>query len=104
MKAVGPPRAKNAGTIIENLYSRVTGDEDARVCKDIPESACYDQPRNFFAYLAANLLGKVSDEIASAKLLIPSVFGSLGVVLPDVWSRVIPARSLRTPDHRNNRR
>ena len=64
---------------IEDLYNRITGDEDARVCKDIPESACHDQPRNFFAYLVANLLGKISDEIASAKLVIPWMFGALGV-------------------------
>ncbi len=63
----------------EALYNRVTGDEDARVCKDIPESACKDQPHNFFAYLVANLLGKVADEIASAKLVIPWLFGVLGV-------------------------
>lgn len=63
----------------EALYNRITGDEDARVCKDIPESACHDQPRNFFAYLWANLLGKVADEIASAKLVIPWLFGMLGV-------------------------
>lgn len=66
-------------SLIETLYNRVTGDEDARVCKDIPESACNDQPRNFFAYLAANLLGKVADEIGSAKLIIPWLFGLLGV-------------------------
>ena len=64
---------------LEDLYNRITGDEDARVCKDIPETACHDQPRNFFAYLAANLLGKVADEIASAKLIIPWLFGTLGV-------------------------
>ncbi len=64
---------------LEQLYNRVTGDEDARVCKDIPESACRDQPRNFFSYLFANLLGKVADEIASAKLVIPWLFGLLGV-------------------------
>lgn len=63
----------------EDLYNRITGDEDARVCKDIPESACHDQPRNFFAYLWANLLGKVADEIASAKLIIPWLFGLLDV-------------------------
>ncbi len=65
--------------IIENLYKRITGDEDARVCKDIPKDACNDQPRNFFAYLGANLLGKIADEIASAKLIIPWMFGALGV-------------------------
>lgn len=66
-------------TTIEALYNRITGDEDARVCKDIPESACNDQPRNFFAYLIANLLGKVADEITSAKLIIPWLFGLLSV-------------------------
>ncbi|MDF7802023.1 hypothetical protein P4C99_21280 [Pontiellaceae bacterium B1224] len=65
--------------IIEALYNRITGDEEARVCKDIPDSACNDQPRNFFAYLVANLLGKVADEIGSAKLIIPWLFGMLGV-------------------------
>lgn len=61
------------------LYDRITGDEDARVCKDIPAAACRDQPHNFFAYLLANLFGKVADEIASAKLVIPWMFGVLGV-------------------------
>ncbi|MGD9418949.1 MAG: MFS transporter [Verrucomicrobiota bacterium JB025] len=65
--------------LIESLYNRITGDEDARVCKDIPDSACNDQPRNFFCYLIANLLGKVADEIGSAKLIIPWLFGMLGV-------------------------
>ena len=70
---------KATGQTIEQLYSRITGDEDARVCKDIPDSACRDQPHNFFAYLVANLLGKTADEIASAKLVLPWLFGSLGV-------------------------
>jgi len=68
-----------ASLSLEDLYARVTGDEDARVCKDIPDSACADQPRNFFAYLFANLLNKVADEIGSAKLIIPWMFGALGV-------------------------
>ena len=70
---------KAASQTIENLYNRITGDEDARVCKEIPESACRHQPHNFFAYLVANLLGKTADEIASAKLVLPWLFGSLGV-------------------------
>ena len=70
------PQVSNA---LEDLYNRITGDEDARVCKDIPSEECHDQPRNFFAYLWANLLGKVADEISSAKLVIPWLFGMLGV-------------------------
>lgn len=63
----------------EQLYNRISGDEDARVCKDIPANACQHQPHNFFIYLWANLLGKVADEISSAKLIIPWLFGVLGV-------------------------
>ena len=38
------------------LYDQINGEEDARVCKDIPDAACVEQPRNFFAYLLANFL------------------------------------------------
>ena len=61
------------------LYDQVTGEEDARVCKEIPDEACADQPRNFFAYLVANLLNKISDELVSARLTLPWLFSVLGV-------------------------
>ncbi len=64
--------------LLNSLYDLVTGDEDARVCKDIPEKACNDQPRNYFAYLLANLLTKVADELSSARLVLPWILGSLG--------------------------
>jgi hypothetical protein len=67
------------GQVVEDLCNRITGDEDARVCKDVPEAACNDQPQNFFASPGGNLLGKVADEIASAKLVIPWLFGARGV-------------------------
>jgi hypothetical protein len=63
---------------LDSLYDLVTGDEDARVCKDIPSESCNDQPRNFFTYLSANLLTKVADELASAKLVLPWLIGWLG--------------------------
>jgi hypothetical protein len=63
---------------LNQLYDLVTGDEDARVCKDIPDAACHEQPRNFFAYLMANLFNKIADEIASAKLVLPWMLGALG--------------------------
>ena len=59
-------------------YDRITGDEDARVCKDIPDSACRHLPRNFFAYLLANFLSKVADELSSARLVLPWLLGALG--------------------------
>jgi hypothetical protein len=63
---------------LDSLYDLITGDEDARVCKDIPSESCNDQPRNFFAYLVANLMTKVADELASAKLVLPWLIGWLG--------------------------
>lgn len=60
------------------LYDLMTGDEDARVCRDIPDQACHHLPRNFFAYLTANLLTKVADELASARLVLPWLLGALG--------------------------
>ncbi|WP_024852201.1 MFS transporter [Hydrogenovibrio kuenenii] len=63
---------------VNQLYNMIHGDEDARACKDIPESACHDQPKNFFAYLVANSLGKIADELASAKLILPWLLGVLG--------------------------
>lgn len=60
------------------MYDLITGEEDARVCKDIPAESCNDQPRNFFAYLGANTLNKVADELSSAKLVLPWMLGALG--------------------------
>jgi hypothetical protein len=66
------------GGRLGTLYDLVTGDEDARVCKDIPDAACRHLPRNFFAYLVSNLLTKVADELASARLVLPWLLSSLG--------------------------
>jgi len=76
-QAINTPTA-GGKPALAGLYDLVTGDEDARVCKDIPAESCEDQPRNFFAYLGANLLTKVADELASAKLILPWLMGFLG--------------------------
>ena len=59
-------------------FEFITGDEDARVCKDISDKACHHQPRNFFSYLIANFVGKIADELASAKLILPWLMSALG--------------------------
>jgi hypothetical protein len=40
------------------IYDQITGNEDARVYWDIPDTACRHLPRNFFAYLIANFSEK----------------------------------------------
>ncbi|MFO7954266.1 MAG: MFS transporter [Thioalkalivibrio sp.] len=63
---------------IVSLYETIAGDEDARVCKDIPEHACRAQPVNFFVHLVSNTLSKIGDELASARLVLAWLLGALG--------------------------
>jgi MFS family permease len=77
-KSAADELAHTPAAAMSQLYDLVTGDEDARVCKDIPPASCNDQPQNFFAYLGANLLSKVADELSSAKLILPWLLGALG--------------------------
>ena len=63
---------------VGSLYDLVTGDEDARVCKDIPDAACNDQPANFFLQLGAYVCNKIGDELASAKLVLPWLLAAAG--------------------------
>jgi hypothetical protein len=60
------------------LYDLISGDEDARVCKDIPDEACREMPRNFFLHIASNTASKISDELSSAKLVLAWLMSALG--------------------------
>jgi len=81
-------KAKPATTA---LYDLITGDEDARVCKDIPDESCKHQPVNFFLHLLGNFFTKLADEIASARLVFPWVLGLLGAPMLLV-SLAVPIR------------
>ncbi len=98
--------------VLDSAYERLLGEEDARVCKDIPTAACQHQPVNFFGYLIANTVGKVADELSSARLILPWILSALGapaalvgflvpvreagVLLPQLvvaaWVRSMPVR------------
>jgi len=66
------------GELVGSLYDLATGDEDARVCKDIPDAACNDQPQNFFLQLGAKVCTKIGDELASARLVLPWLLSAAG--------------------------
>ncbi|MCC5883127.1 MAG: MFS transporter [Halomonas sp.] len=63
------------------LYEWLTGDEDSRMCKDISDEACDEQPRNFFLHLFAALGNKLADELSSARLVLPWLLGVIGAPL-----------------------
>ena len=64
------------------LFEWLTGDEDSRLCDDIPEKACSEQPHNFFLHLWASLGNKLADELSSARLVLPWLMGIIGA---PVW-------------------
>ena len=65
-------------TAADRLYSFLVEEEDARVCKDIPEEACTEVPGNFFKIGASQTLTKLADELSSAKTVLPWVLTSVG--------------------------
>ncbi|GEN29518.1 MFS transporter [Halovibrio variabilis] len=64
------------------LYEWLTGDDDSRMCDDIPEDACHHEPRNFSRHLLAALGNKLADELSSARLVLPWLMGLIGA---PVW-------------------
>ncbi|WP_423821676.1 MFS transporter [Salinisphaera sp. SPP-AMP-43] len=63
---------------IRDFYDLITGDENARVCKDISDSACREQPTNFFIHLVSLFANKAGDLVASPKLVLPWLMAVLG--------------------------
>ena len=65
-------------TVIKRLFTKLTGASPS-LDTGIDKLAVEHQPRNFFIYFIANCLSKIADELSSARLLLPWLFGSLGV-------------------------
>ena len=65
-------------SVTRDLYDLLTGDEDARVCRDIPEVACREQPRNFFIHIGSLVASKTGDRLSSSKLVLSWLFTGLG--------------------------
>lgn len=63
--------------IAERLYQRLSDDEDARVCLDIPDAACNEQPTAFVLQLACQVLTKIGDALASSRLVLAWLLSSL---------------------------
>lgn len=72
----------NRDLSLSRLFERLTGDEDSRMCRDISEQACQEQPGNFFRHLVAALGNKLADELSNARLILPWLMGAIGA---PVW-------------------
>ena len=60
------------------LFDLVTGEDDARLCRDIPDDQCREQPRSFLCQVAAQALSKSGDVLADPKVVLPWLLGAVG--------------------------
>lgn len=73
------------------LHDLISGDEDARACRDISDSQCREQPRNFGVHLVALSLTKIGDGLADAKLVLSWLLDALGAPAATV-AMLVPVR------------
>jgi hypothetical protein len=62
----------------QRVYDILTGEDQGRVCKDIPEAACSEQPHNFLTHVASLAATKTADGLVDAKLVLAWLLGALG--------------------------
>lgn len=60
------------------LFELATGEDDARFCRDIPDSQCREEPRSFAYQVLAQVLSKVGDVLADSKVVLPWLLGAVG--------------------------
>lgn len=60
------------------VYDALTSEDDGRVCKDIPEAACDEQPGNFLKHVLSLAATKTGDGLADPKLVLSWLLTTLG--------------------------
>jgi sugar phosphate permease len=68
----------------DDLYEKLTNEEDARLCREIDERACRESPQNFFYLLTSYFFTKLGDAVASPKTTLAwltTAVGAPGFVL-----------------------
>lgn len=75
---------------VEQLYSLIANEEDARVCTDIPDEACREVPKNFFLILISNVLTKLGDLLISPKTVLAWLMSAIGAPALVAW--LVPIR------------
>lgn len=69
--------AQSNDTVTEQIY-RLAIDDIGRSCRDIPESACAHQPKNFTRHVASLSLSKIADGLIDPKLVLSWLLTHLG--------------------------
>lgn len=69
--------ASSKKSAVDDIYDLISGDEDGRVCKDIPDEACEVVPRNFFLHLGSRISTKIGDVLGNPGLVLAWLLSSL---------------------------
>ncbi|MDY7098928.1 MAG: MFS transporter [Pseudomonadota bacterium] len=69
--------SKSETTVDAAFEALIIGD-DGRACRDIPDSACREEPNNFFTHVSSLTLSKTSDGLIDPKLVLSWLMTSLG--------------------------
>jgi hypothetical protein len=77
--------------LANDLYEKLTNEEDARLCREIDERACRESPRSFFYLLTSYFFTKLGDAIASPKTTLAWLTTAVGAP-PFVLGLLVPIR------------
>ncbi len=66
------------GPIASQAYNALTAEDDGRVCRDIPDEACEEQPRHFATHVLSLAATKTGDGLADPKLVLSWLLTTLG--------------------------
>lgn len=77
--------------LIESPIELVFGEGADRVCQDIPESACNEQPRNLTTHLMSLTGTKTGDGLLDPKLVLTWLMAALGAPAAAIGA-IVPAR------------
>lgn len=75
----------------ERLYAVIAEEEDARLCADLPDSACREVPHNFFRILASQVASSVADALSSPRIVLTWLLGALGTPAA-IIAMLVPVR------------
>ena len=76
---------------LDRLYQQLVNEEDARVCRDISESACRVVPGNFLLQITTQFFTKLGDAIANPKTVLAWLLTALSA--PAIFTAfLVPVR------------
>lgn len=68
----------DTASTVEAVYQSLTSEDDGRVCKDIPDSACRHQPKNVVTHVISLTSTKIADGLIDPKLILSWLLSVLG--------------------------